>query len=148
MVDNPKVNIYIETSVHGPAQHGGCYMYLIEYTVSTGEPATLWKVSEWTDKKENELTLEALAASLARLKASCVITLFTSCQYVHSAVECGWMENWRYNNWQTAAGKEIRNRSLWEKIEAMMAAHLIFATRESHSYKNWMQMQLKGEKHV
>ena len=41
---NPQVNLYIETTVHGPRQQGGRWMYLLEFVTRRGDPVTLWKV--------------------------------------------------------------------------------------------------------
>lgn len=35
-----RVNIYIETSRHGPSKGPGKYMYLIEFLLKNGDPVT------------------------------------------------------------------------------------------------------------
>ena len=60
----PQVNLYIETTVHGPRQQGGRWMYLLEFVTRRGDPVTLWKVRDWEAEKENVLIMQALSAAL------------------------------------------------------------------------------------
>lgn len=64
----PQVNLYIETTVHGPRQQGGRWMYLLEFVTRRGDPVTLWKVGDWEAEKENVLIMQALSAALDRLQ--------------------------------------------------------------------------------
>lgn len=145
MMDNQKVNIYIETSVHGPSQHGGRCMYIMEYILRNGVPQTVRGGSEWRDKKENELALQALAAALARIKSPCVIDIYTSCRYIHNSIENGWLDCWRQNDWKTSKGQEVRHRKLWERIAELLEHHLAFVCMSSHSYKELMKFELRKQ---
>lgn len=145
MVDNPKVNIYIETSVHGPSQHGGRCMYIMEYLLPGGEPKTVRGGSDWRDKKEMELALQALAAALSRIKSSCVIDIYTTCPQIRNTIENGWLDRWRQQDWKTSKGKEIRHRALWERIAVLMEPHLVFVLMEPHSYRELMQYELRKQ---
>ena len=40
MESSPQVNLYIETTVHGPRQQGGRWMYLLEFVTRRGDPVT------------------------------------------------------------------------------------------------------------
>ena len=73
MESSPQVNLYIETTVHGPRQQGGRWMYLLEFVTRRGDPVTLWKVGDWEAEKENVLIMQALSAALDRLRLPCVI---------------------------------------------------------------------------
>lgn len=65
MESSPQVNLYIETTVHGPRQQGGRWMYLLEFVTRRGDPVTLWKVGDWEAEKENVLIMQALSAGVA-----------------------------------------------------------------------------------
>lgn len=144
-MDNPKVNIYIETSVHGPSQHGGRCMYIMEYLLPDGEPRTVKGGSGWRDKKENELALQALAAALVRLNFPCVVDIYTTCRHVRNSIENGWLDVWRQVVWKTSKGREIRYRALWERISALMEPHKVSVSMESHSYRELMQYEMKKQ---
>lgn len=141
-MDNQKVNIYIETSVHSPAQHGGYCMYVMEYLLQDGTPKTVMGGSGWRDKKETELVLQALAAALARIGPPCVIDVYTTCPLIRGAVETGWLEQWQRQGWKNAKGEEIRYRKLWERIAALMEPHLVFVSPQPHYYREWMRNEM------
>lgn len=143
--DNHHVNIYIETTVHGPAQHGGRYMYMLECTGSDGTPRTRQAVGDWQNEKENCLALQAVAAALERLRMPCVVDLYTTCTQIRNAIENGWIEVWKRQEWKNGKGKAINHRDLWERIAREMDRNLIFVFTADHPYKSWMQLQMKEE---
>ncbi len=143
MQESPEVNIYIETDIHGPSQHGGRYMYLLEYVSRGGRPVTRQSCGEWTDCKETELVLLAAVKAFGRMRASSVVDLYTSCRTVRCAVENGWLDTWAGNGWVTAKGRPVRHARLWGQLEERMRPHLVFACGESHRYRKWMQGELR-----
>lgn len=148
MEDNPHVNLYIETSVHGPAQHGGRYMYLLECLGKDGTPRTRCAVGVWQDEKENRLALQALAEAMERIRASCVIDIYTTCRMIKNAIENGWLEEWKRGGWKNGKGSPVKNRDMWERIAARTEENLIFVHMQQHSYREWMRTQMKGERNV
>lgn len=145
MEDNPQVNIYIETTVHGPAQRGGRYMYLLECTGRDGRPRTKQAVGAWQDEKENRLALQALAESLERLKASCIVDVYTTCPLIRNVIENGWIDSWRQDGWENRKGQPVKNRDLWERIATGMERNLLFVNMDPHPYRDWMRQELKRE---
>ena len=81
----PQVNLYIETTVHGPRQQGGRWMYLLEFVTRRGDPVTLWKVGDWEAEKENVLIMQALSAALDRLRLPCVINAHAGSSQIRMA---------------------------------------------------------------
>lgn len=82
----PQVNLYIETTVHGPRQQGGRWMYLLEFVTRRGDPVTLWKVGDWEAEKENVLIMQALSAALDRLRLPCVINAHAGSSQIRTDV--------------------------------------------------------------
>lgn len=124
MESSPQVNLYIETTVHGPRQQGGRWMYLLEFVTRRGDPVTLWKIGDWEPEKENVLVLKALSAALDRLRLPCVIDAYTGSSQIRSTIANGWLEE-------------------WQEIAPKMEPHLVFMRADGHSYQLWMQEQLK-----
>ena len=143
MESSPQVNLYIETTVHGPRQQGGRWMYLLEFVTRRGDPVTLWKVGDWEAEKENVLIMQALSAALDRLRLPCVITAHTGSSQIRSTIENGWLEEWQERGWKTVKGQDIKHKDLWQEIAPKMAPHLIFMRAGGHSYQLWMQEKLK-----
>lgn len=144
-MDSPKVNLYIETTIQGPAKHGGRYMWLLETIKADGHPATRQDISCWQDIKEVDLVLQAMIAALARMRVESIIEVYTPCQYIWSAIENGWLEAWQKNDWNTAKGTPIRHKEAWQQVSEHMEKHLVLVNRENHSYRKWMQEQLRKE---
>lgn len=141
MESSPQVNLYIETTVHGPRQQGGRWMYLLEFVTRRGDPVTLWKVGDWEAEKENVLIMQALSAALDRLP--CVINAHTGSSQIRSTIENGWLEEWQERGWKTVKGQDIKHKDLWQKIAPKMAPHLVSMRAGGHSYQLWMQEKLK-----
>ena len=139
MESNPQVNLYIETTAHGPRQQGGRWMYLLEFVTRRGDPVTIWDVGEWKMEKENALVLQAMSAALDRLRLPCVIDTYTGSRQVRAAIENGWLEEWQARGWKTAKGQDIKHKDLWQEIAPKMAPHLVFVRAGGHSYQMWMQ---------
>lgn len=140
-----RVNIYIETSRHGPSKGPGKYMYLIEYILKNGNPYTVYSVENFENTFENELVLRAIIAAGKRLTKTCSIRVFTGCGYVFNSMNAGWPIHWRKNNWMKAGEKPVRNMELWKELLEVMEPHAVTYTKEEHSYRNWMLEQMKGE---
>ena len=112
-----RVNIYIETSRRGPSVGTGKYMYLIEFL----------------SKKTGE-----------RLTKPCSIRIFTGCNHILSTTHNSWHIEWQKNGWKKKNGEPIKNAALWEELVAVMDKHAVSYTKDEHSYKSWMQEQMKG----
>lgn len=113
MESSPQINLYIETTVHGPRQQGGRWMYLLEFVTRRGDPVTLWKVGDWEAEKENVLIMQALSAALDRLRLPCVINAHAGSSQIRSTIANGWLEEWQERGWKTAKGQDIKHKDLW-----------------------------------
>ena len=63
----------------------------------------------------NQMELAAAIEGLASLKESCSVELFTDSKYVMDGIT-KWIQNWKKNNWRTAAKKDVKNKELWQKL--------------------------------
>lgn len=88
------VNIYIETSFHGPARKDGEYIYLLE-CVRNGVPATREGRGAMERATENQLALTALAEALGRLNCPCELRIYTTCQHIINAMQNSWARQWQ-----------------------------------------------------
>ncbi|MFN8126652.1 MAG: ribonuclease HI [Candidatus Nanopelagicales bacterium] len=79
-----------------------------------GEPATT----------NNRMELTAVIEGLRTLNRSCRIRIVTDSVYVRDGVT-SWMANWKRNGWVTSAKKPVKNRDLWEVLDAELAAHQV-----------------------
>ena len=86
----------------------------VERELSGGEP----------DTTNNRMELMAAIAALEALREPCDVILTTDSQYVRQGI-LDWMANWIRRGWKTAGGDPVKNRDLWERLQAAAAPHAV-----------------------
>ena len=76
------------------------------------------------DTTNNRMELMAAIAALEGLKEPCDAILHTDSQYVRKGIT-EWMPNWVRRGWKTAGGDPVKNRDLWERLQAAATAHVV-----------------------
>ena len=76
------------------------------------------------DTTNNRMELTAAIEALNTLTRSCDVALYTDSQYVKNGIT-QWIANWKKNNWKTAAKKAVKNKELWQKLDAALATHQV-----------------------
>tara|TARA_B100001996_G_scaffold42293_1_gene30652 strand:+ start:204 stop:638 length:435 start_codon:yes stop_codon:yes gene_type:complete len=77
-----------------------------------------------TDTTNNQMELSAAIEGLAILKEPCSVELFTDSKYVMDGIT-QWIQNWKKNNWRTAAKKDVKNKELWQKLDQLISKHQV-----------------------
>ncbi|AHF02880.1 ribonuclease HI [Marichromatium gracile] len=72
----------------------------------------------------NRMELMAVIMALESLKRSSEIEITTDSQYVKRGVG-EWMPRWKRNGWRTASRQPVKNRDLWERLDAALADHQV-----------------------
>lgn len=72
----------------------------------------------------NRMELMAAIMALETLTEPCQIVLHTDSQYVRQGIT-QWLPGWLRKQWKTAAGAPVKNRELWERLNAAIARHQI-----------------------
>ena len=70
------------------------------------------------------MELSAAIEGLAILKEPCSVELFTDSKYVMDGIT-QWIQNWKKNNWRTAAKKDVKNKELWKKLDELISYHQV-----------------------
>ncbi len=70
----------------------------------------------------NRMELMAAVRGLSALKESCQVEAITDSQYLKNGVTV-WIHTWKRNGWKTAAKQPVKNRDLWEQLEAAAKRH-------------------------
>ncbi len=76
------------------------------------------------DTTNNRMELRAVIEGLKALKEPVEVTITTDSQYVKKGVT-EWMANWKRNGWKTAGKKPVKNRDLWEELDAQLQRHRV-----------------------
>ena len=65
----------------------------------------------------NRMELLAAIMALEALKSPCEVVLSTDSQYVQKGIG-EWLPNWIRRGWKTAGGEPVKNKDLWERLQA------------------------------
>ncbi|WP_043767062.1 ribonuclease HI [Algiphilus aromaticivorans] len=76
------------------------------------------------DTTNNRMELMAAISALEALREPCSVTLHTDSTYVRNGIT-QWMANWRRRGWKTSDGKPVKNRELWQRLDAAAQQHQI-----------------------
>lgn len=72
----------------------------------------------------NRMELTAVIKGLEALKRPCAVRIVTDSQYVKQGIT-QWINRWRRNGWRTADKKPVKNRDLWEQLDALLGSHQV-----------------------
>lgn len=72
----------------------------------------------------NRMELLAAIVGLESLKEPCAVTLYTDSQYVKQGIE-SWLANWKKRNWKTANRDDVKNKDLWQRLDAINQQHKV-----------------------
>ncbi len=144
-MDNFEINIYIETSSHGPAIRRAAGMWMIEYIKKNGEPETRQGVILKDSATENALALELLRDAFLKPTKSCSVRVNTECEHILNVLRNYWLPQWKKNDWKNAKGKPVKNEELWKQCSELMDKHTVTFENAPHSYRSVMQDRIRRE---
>lgn len=112
------VEIFTDGACSGNPGPGGWAAILVwgdhERELVGGEPFTT----------NNRMELLAAIAALESLKRPMEVRLHTDSEYLRKGIT-SWLPVWKARGWRTADKKPVKNRELWERLEAAAATHAI-----------------------
>lgn len=112
----PVVKIYTDGACRGNPGPGGWGVLLryngSEKTISGAEGSTT----------NNRMELTAAIQGLDAVNRPCEIELYTDSEYVKKGIS-EWIEGWKKRNWRTSNRKDVKNKDLWQQLDASVARH-------------------------
>lgn len=72
------------------------------------------------DTTNNRMEMMAAIEVLNALKRPCDLHIHTDSVYLRDGIT-KWIHGWKRNGWRTAAKKPVKNRDLWELLDALLA---------------------------
>lgn len=72
----------------------------------------------------NRMELTAVIEGLRALKRPCAVTLHVDSTYVMNGMG-RWLAGWKRNGWVTGDKKPVKNRELWQELDAEVARHTV-----------------------
>ena len=70
----------------------------------------------------NRMELMAVIQGLRALNRPCHVTLHVDSSYVMNGMT-KWVAGWKRNGWRTGDKKPVKNKELWQELEAEVARH-------------------------
>lgn len=110
------VEIYTDGACRGNPGPGGWGVLLL----AGSHRKTLHGGEEETTNNRMELT--AAIEALNALNGRCQVLLHTDSKYVMDGIR-DWMPNWKARGWKTASRKPVKNKDLWEALDAAVGRH-------------------------
>ncbi|MFO8232818.1 MAG: ribonuclease HI [Longimonas sp.] len=71
----------------------------------------------------NRMELTAALEALKVLDEPTAVKLHTDSAYVSRAFNDGWLDNWKQNGWRTSSKKPVKNKDLWQALDAQNERH-------------------------
>lgn len=116
MQQRPHVTIYTDGACSGNPGPGG-YGVVMLYGDKRQELAQGYRLTT-----NNRMELTAVIESLATLKRTCTVLIYTDSEYVRKGIT-EWIHGWKQRGWKTADRKPVKNAELWQRLEALSALH-------------------------
>ena len=74
------------------------------------------------DTTNNRMELTAAIRALEALTRPSQVALYTDSTYLRDGIT-RWLPNWKARGWRTAAKSPVKNRDLWEALDALAHRH-------------------------
>jgi ribonuclease HI len=117
-LSDQRVEIYTDGACRGNPGPGGWAALL-----RRGASEKLISGAE-IDTTNNRMELMAAIEGLAALTRVSEVSLTTDSQYVRQGIT-QWINGWKKNGWKTAARKPVKNKDLWQRLEAVLGEHSV-----------------------
>jgi ribonuclease HI len=73
----------------------------------------------------NSMEMTGALMALRALTKPCKVILRTDSEYIVKCFNQNWISKWENNNWDTSGGTPVKNRELWEQLQAQDEKHEI-----------------------
>jgi len=115
----PKITIYTDGGCQPNPGAGGWAALLMSPDGHTSELS-----GGMRQTTNNQMELTAAISALEALKVASDVTLYTDSEYLKKGVT-EWMAGWKRNGWKTANRAPVKNKELWERLDAALQRHKI-----------------------
>ena len=111
-----RVEIYTDGACRGNPGPGGWGA-----TLEWGEHFRELSGAE-SDTTNNRMELMAVICAFEALKRRAAVRVCLDSEYVRRGIT-EWLPNWKARGWRTADRKPVKNRDLWERLDAAVQGH-------------------------
>lgn len=116
--DTRDIVIYTDGACEGNPGPGGYGAIIedggMEREISGGERSTT----------NNRMELRAVIEALKTLETPASVRIVSDSKYVVDGMK-SWIHGWRRKGWKTSTGAPVKNRELWEELDALSKRHRV-----------------------
>lgn len=112
-----EVTIYTDGACSGnpgPGGYGAILMYKQNKIEISGRE---------DNTTNNKMEMMAAIVALEKLKEPCKVTLYSDSAYLVNAINQGWLNKWKINNWKTTSKEPVKNIDLWTRLDKLLNMH-------------------------
>ncbi len=113
-----KVEIYTDGACSGNPGPGG-YAAILKFGESYKEISQGYRHTT-----NNRMEMMAVIKALEALKKPSQVKIYTDSKYVMDGIT-KWIDGWKAKGWKTAAKKPVKNKELWQEIDAVVNKHSV-----------------------
>lgn len=117
-----KVSADIMIEHHGNPKGQGEGHIVMKCKVKDREVQRCYRI-DTDNTTKNELALMAVIAALRKLTKPCEVTIKINSPYVQNQIRN--LKNWEARGWSRAAGRELKNKQLWQQLQMLRKIHKI-----------------------
>ena len=120
-LDNRQVVLYSDGACSGNPGNGG-YGTVLLYK-KDGEVHRKELSGGYLLTTNNRMELLGVIRGLEALKRKSAVSIYTDSKYIVDAITKNWLVSWKNKGWKNAQKKPVKNRDLWEKLDALIHFH-------------------------
>lgn len=117
-----KVSADIMIEHHGNPKGKGEGHIVMKCKVKDREVQRCYRI-DTDNTTKNELALMAVIAALRKLTKPCEVAIKINSPYVQNQIRN--LKNWEARGWSRAAGRELKNKQLWQQLQMLRKIHKI-----------------------
>lgn len=118
MTARPVVHLFTDGACSGNPGPGG-WAFLLRHPSSGRE---IERSGGERDTTNNRMELRAVIEGLGSLTAPSFVDLYSDSRYVLDGLR-EWLPAWKRRGWRTSDRKPVKNRDLWERLDALASRH-------------------------
>ena len=136
-----QVNLYFKNQHKGPGKTTRKGVYILEF-ITAKEPVTLTGYLTTENCTKNKADTLILIKALKRLKMPVLLAIYANNPYILVNLE---KMKKHQEMWTNQKGEPISNMEEWKEVDNLLKPHTYHTIKDTHSYANWMDEQLKNE---
>lgn len=114
------VELYTDGACSGNPGPGG-WAYILKHPETGAEREGSGGEASTTN---NRMELISVIEGLSTLDRPCEVHLYSDSQYVINGLK-EWLDDWKARDWRNARRQPVKNRELWEQLDALRHRHRI-----------------------